>query len=318
MHDTVRAGHPSAVRSRVRAALPLVVQCALGAPAAWWIAEDLLGHPRPVFAATAAVICLAAGIGGRARQAVDLLVGVVVGVGVGEVLTALPLALGPGLVLLAVVSSLLAISLVDIRPLALIQAGASALFVLTLPPTQTTGGRLLDTAVGGAIGLLGSQVLFAPDPVPMVTGPAHDVLHRVAAALVAMVDDEEARAAHAHAHAAVGGLGVLRGAHHAARDVAGRTVRGRLRRRRLAALAPRLDEIAPLASGVLALATTAPSSREAAATSAEALAALAAAAEEVLAAWPGTTRVELPASTTEHPHLDLVGQALRRVAGEAS
>ncbi|MGC5020268.1 hypothetical protein [Micromonospora sp. DT47] len=67
---------PGLFRHRMRVAAPLIVQCALLAGAAWWIAQSLFDHRTPVFAATAALICLTVGKGGRGRQAVDLLVGV--------------------------------------------------------------------------------------------------------------------------------------------------------------------------------------------------------------------------------------------------
>ncbi|HEY7385486.1 MAG TPA: FUSC family protein, partial [Beijerinckiaceae bacterium] len=64
---------------------------AAAAGLSWGLAHQLLGHPQPVFAAVAAVVCLAPGLPGtRGRQAVNMLLGLVTGIVVGEVLLTLP------------------------------------------------------------------------------------------------------------------------------------------------------------------------------------------------------------------------------------
>ena len=90
LRDTARAGRPGSVAQRVVGALPTVLQCGVASAAAWFVAESWLGHEQPVFAATSAVICLAAGTGGPGRQAVDLLAGVFAGLLVGQLARALP------------------------------------------------------------------------------------------------------------------------------------------------------------------------------------------------------------------------------------
>jgi len=260
---TARAGRPQSVAHRVRGSLVTVLLCAVGAGAAWAVAESLLGHQRPVFAATAAVVCLAAGIGGRGRQAVDLLAGVFVGVVVGQLVRAvdvgLDLGLGPVQVLLAVLVAVLVVTVVDTRPLALIQAGSSALFVLTLPVPESPFARVLDAAVGGALGLLASQVLLSPDPVRLVTTEARAVLGdlshalRAAARAVDADDQDSATLALRRAHQASARLGELQAARSTAGSVAARTLRGRRRAEHLHRVDERLDEIAVLAAAVLLL-----------------------------------------------------------------
>lgn len=251
LRDTARAGRPRSVADRVLGALPTVLQCGVASAAAWFVAESWLGHDQPVFAATAALICLAAGTGGRGRQAVDLLAGVFAGLLVGQVARALHPEPGVLTTLLAVTAALLVGSLLDTRTLALIQAGSSVLFVLTLPPVQTPVTRLADAAVGGAIGLLVSQVLLAPDPVRMVREPARAVLGDVAAALRAGSPEE----AGGYARRAVTGLGELSTARSSARDVAARTVRGRVRAERLADLDADLAGVDVLCAATLLHAT---------------------------------------------------------------
>src|SRR2546423_15656241 len=70
--------------SLVVAARP-VVHTALAASLAWLVAHDLLGHPRPFFAPVAAVITLGLTVGRRRRRAVEMGIGVPVGIRVGAV-----------------------------------------------------------------------------------------------------------------------------------------------------------------------------------------------------------------------------------------
>ena len=82
----VYAALPVPLRTRARrlgyAFLP-ILQCGLAAGLAWFIALDLLGHPAPFFAPIAAAIALGTGMGKRVRRGIELVLGVVVGVGLG-------------------------------------------------------------------------------------------------------------------------------------------------------------------------------------------------------------------------------------------
>src|SRR5690349_3804605 len=70
--------------SRVRGGFPLALQAGLGAGLAWLVAHDIIGRPSPFFAPIAAVITLASSIGQRARRTVELVLGVAIGIGVGD------------------------------------------------------------------------------------------------------------------------------------------------------------------------------------------------------------------------------------------
>src|SRR3954462_12410124 len=71
----------------------LVLQGTAAATAAWVIAERVVGNREPFFAPIAAVVALNASLGERGRNAVRLLLGVVVGIIAGEITVA---ALGDG------------------------------------------------------------------------------------------------------------------------------------------------------------------------------------------------------------------------------
>ena len=69
---------------RARAGLLFAAQAGLAAGLSWLVADNLLHHPRPFFAPIAAVIALNVSIGQRLRRVVELVVGVALGILVGD------------------------------------------------------------------------------------------------------------------------------------------------------------------------------------------------------------------------------------------
>jgi hypothetical protein len=70
---------------RLRLTAVPILQCAVGAALAWWVATGpLIGHEQPFFAPIAALISLGVGLGQRLPRVVELVVGVAVGVLVGD------------------------------------------------------------------------------------------------------------------------------------------------------------------------------------------------------------------------------------------
>jgi uncharacterized membrane protein YgaE (UPF0421/DUF939 family) len=62
---------------------------ALGAALSWFLAEHLLGHSEPIFAAISAIVCLSPGLPSNTKQTGGLLLGVATGIVIGELTTAL-------------------------------------------------------------------------------------------------------------------------------------------------------------------------------------------------------------------------------------
>ena len=62
--------------------------CRPGSPpgSRWFIAHDVIGRPPPFFAPIAAVITLASGVGQRLRRTTELVLGVALGIGIGDAL----------------------------------------------------------------------------------------------------------------------------------------------------------------------------------------------------------------------------------------
>jgi len=143
---------------------------ALGAALSWFLAERLLGHPQPIFAAISAIVCLSPGLPSHTKQTGGLLLGVATGIVIGELTT----ALSDNIPLLSDNIPLLKISLAAFLAMIVaasygqsavvpIQAGVSAMLVVAFGSATTGSLRMADVAVGAAVGFLFSQVLSAAD-----------------------------------------------------------------------------------------------------------------------------------------------------------
>jgi uncharacterized membrane protein YgaE (UPF0421/DUF939 family) len=235
------------ILDRLRAALPDAAAATVAAALSWLLARELFGHPQPLFAAIAAIVCLAPGLPNHGRQAVGLVLGVATGIAVGEAALLVP-DTSPALRLsLATFVAIMIASSYGLLPVVPIQAGVSALLVLALGPETAGTVRMLDVACGTAVGLLFSQVLFTPDPVKLLRAGESALLGAIAAALTeagaALAADDQARAqaalkrfsdAHGHLVALAGGIDT-------ARSNASWSLRGRLVRRDLRAVAGRIE-----------------------------------------------------------------------------
>jgi uncharacterized membrane protein YgaE (UPF0421/DUF939 family) len=161
----VRAAVRTRMRSLRRMGLP-VLQCAVAAALSWLVATEVFGHPQPFFAPIAVIICIGVGLGQqRLRRVVELVVGVSVGIGVGDLLVG---TIGTGWWQLALVLGLAmtAALLLGGGPLIVLQAGSSAVLVVTLLPPGGTAGfdRMLDALIGGVLGLAAIAVLPGNPP----------------------------------------------------------------------------------------------------------------------------------------------------------
>lgn len=192
-----RTGTAAALR-RARGGLFLAVQAGLAAGLAWLIAHDVIGRPMPFFAPIAAVITLASSVGQRVRRTAELVLGVAIGIGIGD---AIILLIGSGpwqiglIVLLAVV---IATAVGGGSPL-IVQSASSAVLVATL--TSQTGlpwTRFFDALVGGGVGLVVMTVLLPLNPLSVVRRAADPALQALADGLrdvaAAMTDRDVDRA----------------------------------------------------------------------------------------------------------------------------
>ncbi|MEA2246380.1 MAG: hypothetical protein QOH46_909 [Solirubrobacteraceae bacterium] len=167
--------------SRLRAGAWMIAQTSIAVGAAWAAAG--LVSDRPFFAPISAVISLSAARGQRTRRAVELVLGVAVGIAVADFIVA-ELGSGTAILMLVVALSMSAALLLGGGGLLVSQAGVSAVMVATLErPDGLTPDRFIDALIGGAIALLVSQVLLPRDPVEAVSRAAGAVGERMSEAL---------------------------------------------------------------------------------------------------------------------------------------
>ena len=183
------AAERSRLSARMRAerlhdAARAIVQSTLAATLAWLVATEIVGHPRPFFAPVSAMITLGLTQGQRGRRAVEVVLGVTLGIAVADMLV---LKLGTGWWQLAVVVSLSmsAALLLGSGQMFAQQAAVSAALVATLQPPD--GGvsfdRAVDALLGGSIALAVSALVLPEHPGRMVREAAAPVLAELAGVL---------------------------------------------------------------------------------------------------------------------------------------
>lgn len=180
----------ASVRSRVarlRSKAWQIGQAALAAGVAWFLAADVLGHPTPFFAPVAAVVCLGTSYGQRLRRVLEVMIGVAIGVLVGDLLV---LQIGSGAWQLTMIVAL-AMSLAFLLnggQVFVMQAAVQSVVVSTLVPDPGAAIiRWTDALVGGAVALVAAAVVPAA-PLRRPREQAAGVLEKIAALLRAAAD----------------------------------------------------------------------------------------------------------------------------------
>lgn len=176
-----------------------LAQIGVAAGVAWWIGRNLLGHPLPFFAPVAAAVCLGMSYGQRLRRAYEVVIGVAVGVFIGDAFTHV---FGSGVWQIAVVATLaMAIAtLLGAGLLMTTQAGVQSIIVVTLvADTGQAFSRWADAVVGGAVALA-VTVLVPAAPVRRPRREAAGVVQEVGAVLrltaeAMRMGDQDARTA---------------------------------------------------------------------------------------------------------------------------
>jgi uncharacterized membrane protein YgaE (UPF0421/DUF939 family) len=167
--------------SRLRAGLWTIAQTSLAVGAAWAVARQI--DSSPFFAPISAVISLAATRGQRTRRAIELVIGVAVGIAVADLIVSV-LGTSTPVLMLVVALSMGAALLLGAGTILMSQAGVSAIFVTTVEqPHGFTPNRFIDALIGGAIALLISQVIMPRDPVAGVRNAVQALGERLGLAL---------------------------------------------------------------------------------------------------------------------------------------
>ena len=168
-----------------------ILQTAAAAVGSWYLAKLLLPEEQPVFASIAAVIALGATYGQRSERALELIGGVVLGIGVADLLVR-AIGTGPAQIGLMVLLAMSAAVILGGGPVLVTEAAVSAILLVVLEPTTSglAGSRVIQALVGGGFALAVSALAFPPDPLLLVRrsvqgvfGSLGGTLEEIAAAL---------------------------------------------------------------------------------------------------------------------------------------
>ena len=168
---------------RLRAGVWPILQTAVAASLAWFLAGTVLGHGQPFFATIAAVISTGVVVGQEGRRAVELVFGVACGLAVADLLVVL---IGTGTVQIGVVVALaMALAwLLGGGPALVTEAGVTALFTVMLDPSTSgwSPERFVDALLGAGVAL-GVRAVFPSDPRHIVERAAHPIFDDLVGAL---------------------------------------------------------------------------------------------------------------------------------------
>jgi uncharacterized membrane protein YgaE (UPF0421/DUF939 family) len=168
---------------RLWALTPALGQTGLAAGVAWAIANGIVGHARPFMAPVAAIIALGITYGERTRRAVEIVVGVAVGVLAADLL-ARWLGVGPLQIALVSLLAMSAAVVLGGQSLVVTQAAVSAIFITTVTVAHNAPfDRFFDALIGGAVALVVNLVLFPLEPVRLAQRAARPLLEELAAVL---------------------------------------------------------------------------------------------------------------------------------------
>ena len=161
-----------------------ILQTALAAGVAWFLAVLILGHERPEFAPIAAVISLGLAVGERSRRTIELTLGVAFGVAIADLLVSV---IGVGAVQGGIVVALAMAAAVFVGrgELGVNEAAISAMILMITFHSLGSGfplDRFFEALIGGGTALL-VNALLPINPERMVSTAAHPIFDESVAVL---------------------------------------------------------------------------------------------------------------------------------------
>ena len=194
---------------RLRDAARAILQATIAATLAWLVATEVIGHSQPFFAPVSAMITLGLTQGERGRRAVEVVLGVTLGIAIADLLV---IWLGAGwwqLALVVALSMTIALLLGSGQMFAQ-QAAVSAALVATLQPPDggVSFARAVDALLGGSIALAISALVLPAHPGRMVRNAAAPVLAELAGVLEDVADALAGRSRDAAQAALARGRGI--------------------------------------------------------------------------------------------------------------
>jgi Fusaric acid resistance protein-like len=183
----------------------------IAAGVSWLIAHDVIGHTNTYFAPVASTIVLGVVPGERSRRAVEMVLGIALGIGIAAGIIQL---IGSGALQISLVV-LLAVSaaiLLGGGRLIASQAAGSAVLIAALPAAHAAPTRFVDALVGGLVGLA-VLVVMPRDPVKELRRAVEPALAEIRGVL------DDVASALDHADVAEAGLALARARATASLDI---------------------------------------------------------------------------------------------------
>jgi uncharacterized membrane protein YgaE (UPF0421/DUF939 family) len=170
--------------ARIRASCSPVAQAALAAAVAWFIADRALDHPQPIFAPIAAAVAMSTSRVQRSARIVQLVIGVLLGIAIGEGLRAVlgTSAVALGLIVFAAFAAAVmsGVGFVGEGMMFANQTAASAILVVTLQQREAGADRAVDALLGGAVALIFAVLVFPTEPLSLLADAERRVLRSLA------------------------------------------------------------------------------------------------------------------------------------------
>ncbi|MEZ0353143.1 aromatic acid exporter family protein [Mycobacterium sp. pR1184] len=177
---------------RVRGVWFYLVQTSVAAGLSWYIAHDLLAHPQPFFAPIAAAVSLSTSNVLRAQRAIQMIVGVTLGIGTGTLVQAL---CGPGAVSITIAALAALLAAVFIGQgyigqgmMFANQTVVSSILVIALYRSGVGWERIYDALIGGGLAIVVATLLFPADPLVVLRSARVEVLRTLHSVLDRTVD----------------------------------------------------------------------------------------------------------------------------------
>jgi uncharacterized membrane protein YgaE (UPF0421/DUF939 family) len=165
---------------RVRGVWFNLLQTSVTAGLAWYIAHDVLAHPQPFFAPIAAAVSLSTSNVLRAQRAIQMMIGVTLGIGTGTLVQGL---LGPGDVSIALAALIALLAAVFIGQgyigqgmMFANQTVVSSILVLALYRSGVGWERIDDALIGGGLAVVVAVLLFPANPLVVLRNARIEVL----------------------------------------------------------------------------------------------------------------------------------------------
>jgi uncharacterized membrane protein YgaE (UPF0421/DUF939 family) len=156
----------------LRHRLGTIAQAAVAAGIAWYLTRDVIGYPQPFFAPVAAAVCLSASKVLRGERAIQLIIGVALGIIVGSAVRAGagsgPVAIGMAVLISLSLAALVGAGFIAQGLMFFNQAVSAAILVLAVPSRGVGPDRLFDALIGGGVGLVFAVLLFPTNPLRLL------------------------------------------------------------------------------------------------------------------------------------------------------